>query len=83
MVFPFGPGPSREPPSRRPLLYWVEDILILAAIVTLWPTVLRMSGTWVLAMQIPALIVMLVIMVARGRRLMAARRQAEEDARRL
>jgi len=65
------------------LLYWVEDILILAAIVTLWPTVLRMSGTWVLAMQIPALIVMLVIMVARGRRLMAARRQAEEDARRL
>jgi len=82
--YPFGPAtPGAPVPPRRPRLHWIEDILILAAIGSLWPTVLRKTGPWVTAIQIVTLAVMMVILVARGRRLAAARRRAEEDARRL
>jgi membrane protein implicated in regulation of membrane protease activity len=78
--------PRPPDPSPKAVPVWrlrVEDALILLAIPVLWLTVLRLSGPWVFAAQIVALAAMVVIFFVRVRRMLAARRQAEDDARRL
>jgi len=70
-------------PDRTPWWVYLEDILILLAIASLWPTVFRMRGPVVFLIQGIALVTLLVIFVLRLRRMLAARRKAEDDARRL
>ena len=86
VVNPYDFGPSGAAPQGRPSTPWrvyVEDALIVLAIPVLWLTVLRMSGPLVIGIQVITLVVMLVVFFARGRRLLVARREAEEEARRL
>jgi len=81
-----GSGPGGAPDAPRAEGRWrivVEDALILLAIPVLWLTVLRLEGPEVLVIQMVTLAVMVWIMAARLRRLWAARRRAEDDARKL
>ena len=80
---PDSPGAGGRPRRRSPWYVYVEDALILLAILALWPTVLRKQGPWTQAIQIVTLAVLVVIGVVRIRRIFAARRKAEDDARRL
>lgn len=62
---------------------YVEDALILLAIPVLWLTLFRMEGSAARTVQIVTLCVMLAVMAVRLRRLWAARREAEDEARKL
>lgn len=77
-----GPDSSGQKPATRWYVY-LEDALILLAIPALWFTVLRKTGPVAFGVQVVTLIVMLVVAFVRSRRLLVARREAEEDARRL
>ena len=77
------PTPPESSPPRTSRRVYVEDGLILGAIAVLWLTVLRLKGPWVVAVQVATLLLMVAIMVVRLRRMLAARRKAEEDARKL
>ena len=84
-VPPGYPVPPSQDPGRERTPWWVyvEDALIILAIAVLWFTVARVRGPAVLAIQVVTLAVMVAIMVVRLRRLMAARREAEDKSRRL
>lgn len=77
--------PRGRPPGPPPKHWWVyvEDALIILAIAALWPRLVGQRGTWVDALQVTTLVVLVVIGVLRLRRMLVARREAEEDTRRL
>ena len=78
--------PPRGAPPGSPSKHWwiyVEDALIILAIAALWPRLVGQRGTWVDALQIATLVVLIAIGVLRLRRMFVARRKAEDEARRL
>lgn len=85
-INPYDPKPFVEASVGGPSTPWYiyfEDALIILAIPVLWFTVLNMSGPLVTGIQVVTLLVLLVIGFNRARRLLAGRRRAEDEARRL
>lgn len=84
-INPYGldPGAGGPRPQLTPWRVYLEDALVLLAIPVLWFTVLRKTGPLVVAAQALTLAVMVAIFSIRTRRMLAARRQAEDEARRL